>query len=133
MSSLARKHIQNGLEISRNQASLLKNLFTLFRKQRIGPKTLPREIVAREDEEEETSEVEGAETTSPKDQICSASIVERLGTGMERLGTHQISVGLRVTPSKTSITRRKMTVKIKMLVNLLILLLLHIVILDLMK
>ena len=43
-----------------------KNPLTLFRKQRIGPKTLPREIAAREDEEEETSEAEGAET---KDQI----------------------------------------------------------------
>ena len=59
MSSLGRKHIQNGIERSRNQASLLKNPFTLFRKQRIGPKTLPREIAAREDEEEETSEAEG--------------------------------------------------------------------------
>ena len=123
MSSLARKHIQNGLERSRNQASLLKNPLTLFRKQRIGPKTLPREIAAREDEEEETSEAEGAETTSPKDQICSASVVERLGT-------HQISVGLHGTPSKTSITKRKMT---KMLVNVLIIVLLHIVILELMK
>ena len=66
MSSLARKHIQNGLERSRNQASLLKNPLTLFRKQRISPKTLPREIAAREDEEEETSEAEGGET---KDQI----------------------------------------------------------------
>ena len=66
--------------------------------------------------------------TEAKDQICSASVVERLGT-------HQISVGIHGTPSKTSITKRKMTVKIKMLVNLLILLivLLHIVILDLMK
>ena len=106
----------------------MKNPFTLFRKQRIGPKTLPREIAAREDEEEETSEAEGAETTPTKDQICSASIVERLGT-------HKISVGLRGTPSKTSITRRKMIIKTKMLVNLLILLivLLHIVILELMK
>ena len=101
----------------------MKNPFTLFRKQRIGPKTLPREIAAREDEEEEISEAEGAEA---KDQ--SASIVERLGT-------HQINVGLHGTPSKTSITRRKMIIKIKMLVNLLILLivLLHIVILELMK
>ena len=82
----------------------------------------------REEEEEETSEAEGAETTPAKYQICSASVVERLGT-------HQISVGLLGTPSKTSITRRKMIIKIKMLVNLLILLivLLHIVILDLMK
>ena len=72
----------------------------------------------REAEEEETSEAEGAE-----DQICIASVVERLGT-------HQTSVGLHGTPSKTSITRRKMT---KMLVNLLILVLLHIVILELMK
>ena len=62
----------------------------------------------------------GVET---KDQICSANIVERLGT-------HQISVGLCGTPSKTSTTRRKM---IKMLVNLLILVLLHIVILKLMN
>jgi len=70
----------------------------------------------------------GAETTSTKDQICSESVVERLGT-------HQISVGLHGTPSNTSITRRKMIIKIKMLVNLLILLivLLHIVILELMK
>ena len=123
MSSLARKHIQNGLERSRNQASLLKNPFTLFRKQRISPKTLPREIAAREDEEEEISKAEGAETTPAKDHICSASVVERLGT-------HQISVGLRGTPSKTNITKRKMT---KILVNILILVLLHIVILDLMK
>ena len=84
-------------------------------------KTLPREIAAKEDEEEEISEAEGAETTPEKDQ--SASVVERLGT-------HHISVGLHGTPSKTSTTRRKMT---KMLVNLLILVLLHIVILDLMK
>ena len=84
--------------------------------------------LAREAEEEETSEVEEAETTSRKDQICSASIVERLGT-------HQIGFGLHGTPSKTSITRRKMIIKINMLVNLLILLivLLHIVILELMK
>ena len=60
MSSLERKHIQNGIERSRNQVSLSKNSLTLFRKQRIGPKTLPREIAAREDEEEETSEEEGA-------------------------------------------------------------------------
>ena len=80
--------------------------------------TIQKEKAAREAEEEET--------TPTKDQICSASVVERLGT-------HQISVGLHGTPSKTSITRRKMTVKIKMLVNLLILVLLHIVILDLMK
>ena len=117
---MARKHIQNGLERSRNQVSLSKNPLTLFRKQRIVPKTLPREIAAKEDEKEETSEVEGAEA---KDQICSASVAERLGT-------HQISVGLHGNPSKTSITRRKMT---KMLVNFLILVLLHIVILDLMK
>ena len=86
---------------------------------------MPLSLAKREAEEEEISEAEGAET---KDQICSASVVERLGT-------HQISVGLHGTPSKTSITRRKMTVKIKMLVNLLILLivLLHIVILELMK
>ena len=87
------------------------------------PMIIPKEKVAREVEEEETSEVEEAETTSAKDQICSANVVERLGT-------HQISVGLRGTPSKTSTTRRKMT---KMLVNHLILVLLHIVILDLMK
>ena len=110
---MARKHIQNGLERSRNKASLSKNPLTLFRKQIIGSKTLLREIVARE--------AEGAETTLEKDQ--SANVVERLGT-------HQIIVGLRGTPSKTSTTRRKMT---KMLVNLLILVLLHIVILDLMK
>ena len=91
-----------------------------------NPKTLPRDIAAREDQEEdETSEAEGAETP-PAKEICSASAVERLGT-------HQINVGLHGTPSKTSITRRKMTVKIKMLVNLVILVLLHIVILDLMK
>ena len=92
----------------------------MLKKQRTTPKIIPREIAAREDEEEETLEAEGAET---KDQICSASVVERLGT-------HQISVGLHGTPSKTSITRRQMT---KMLVNFLILVLLHIVILDLMK
>ena len=115
---MTRKHIQNGLERSRNQASLLKNPLTLFRKQRIGSKTLPRESAAREDEE--NLEAEGAET---KDHICSASIVEILGT-------HQIIVGLRGTPSKTNITRRKMT---KILVNLLILVLFHIVILELMK
>ena len=128
MSSLARKHIQNGLERSRNKASLLKNPFTLFRKQRISPKTLPREIAAREDEEEEISKAEGVETTPAKDQICSASVVERMDT-------HQISVGLCGTSSKTDITRRNMTIKTKMLVNLLILLivLLHIVILELMK
>ena len=86
-----------------------------------NPKTLPREIAAkREAEEEEISEAEGVEA---KDQTCSASVAERVGT-------HQISVGLHGTPSKTSITRRKMTIKIKMLVNLLILL---IVILELMK
>ena len=84
---------------------------------------MPLSLAKREAEEEETSEEEGAETTSAKDQICSASVVERLGT-------HKISVGLHGTPSKTSITKRKMT---KMLVNLLILVLLHIVILDLMK
>ena len=84
---------------------------------------MPLSLVKREDEEEEISKVEGAETTSTKDQICSASIVKRLGT-------HQISVGLHETPSKTSTTRRKKT---KMLVNILILVLLHIVILDLMK
>ena len=125
MSSLARKHIQNGLERSRNQASLLKNPFTLFRKQRISPKTLPREIAAREAEEEEISEAEGAEA---KDQICSANVVKRLGT-------HQISVGLRGTPSKIDITRRKMAIRTKMLVNIQILLivLLHIVILVLMN
>ena len=85
-----------------------------------NPKPLPREIAAREDEEEEISEAEGAEA---KDQSCSASVAERLGT-------HHISVGLHGNPSKTSITRRKLT---KILVNLLILVLLHIVILDLMK
>jgi len=88
-------------------------------------KIIPKEKAAREAEEEETSEAEGAEA---KDQSCSASVVERLGT-------HKISVGLRGTPSKTSTTKRKMIIKIKMLVNLLILLLvlLHIVILELMK
>ena len=45
-----------------------------------NPKTLPREIAAREDEEEEISKAEGAETTSTKDQICSASVVEILDT-----------------------------------------------------
>ena len=106
----------------RRQPSILENHFALLKKQRTTPKTNPKETAAREAEEEETSEAEGAETTSAKDQICSASIVERLGT-------HQISVGLQGTPSKTSITRGKMT---KMLVNLLILLivLLHIVILE---
>ena len=83
-------------------------------------KIISREIAAREDEEEEISEAEGAEA---KDQICSAN-------GVEILDTHQISVGLHGTQSKTSITRRQMT---KMLVNLLILVLLHIVILELMK
>ena len=82
-------------------------------------KIIPKEKTAREAEEEETSKAEGVEA---KYQICSASIVERLDT-------HQISVGLHGTPSKTSITRRKMT---KMLVNLQIVLL-HIVILVLMK
>ena len=86
-------------------------------------KIIPKEKAAREAEEEETSEAEGAET---KDQICSASVVERLGT-------HQISVGLHGTPSNTSTTKRKMIINIKMLVNLLILVLLHIVILELMK
>ena len=73
---------------------------------------MPLSQEKREVEEEETSEAEGAET---KDQICSASVVERLGT-------HQISVGLHGTPSKTDITRRKMTIRTKMLVNLQILL-----------
>ena len=99
----------------------------MLKKQRTTPKTnskiIPKDKAAREAEEEETSEAEAAETTSPKDQICSASIVERLDT-------HQISAGLRGTPSKTNISRKKMT---KMLVNLLILVLLHIVILELMK
>ena len=82
----------------------------------------------REAEEEETSEVEEAETTPGKYHIWSASVVERLDT-------QQISVGLRGTPSKIDITRIKMTIRTKMLVNLLILLivLLHIVILELMK
>ena len=99
----------------------------MLKKQRTKPKTspkiIPKEKAAREPEEEET-----LETTPAKDQICSASIVERLDT-------HQISVGLRGTPSKTSITKRKMIIKIKMLVNLriLLILLLHIVILELMK
>ena len=89
---------------------------------------MPLSLAKREAEEEENSEAEGAEITSAKDQICSASVVERLDT-------QQISVGLGGTPSKISITRRKMTVKTKMLVNLPILLivLLHIVILELMK
>ena len=70
----------------------------------------------------------GGRNNSSKRSDCSARIVEILDT-------HQISVGLRGTPSKTSITRRKMTIKTKMLVNLRILLivLLHIVILVLMK
>ena len=91
-------------------------------------KIIPKEKTAREAEEEETSEVEEVETTLAKDHICSASIVERLDT-------QQISVGLHGTPSKTDTTRRNMTIKTKMLVNLLILLivLLHIVILVLMK
>ena len=88
-----------------------------------NPKIIPKEKATREAEEEETLEVEEAETTPEKDQICSASVVERLDT-------HQISVGLHGNPSKTSITRRKMIIRTKMLVNLLILLivLLHIVI-----
>ena len=104
----------------------------MLKKQRTTPKInpliIPKEKAAREAEEEETSEVEEAETTPAKDQICSASIVERLDT-------HKISVGIHGTPSKTDITRRKMTIKTKMLVNLQILLivLLHIVILVLMK
>ena len=73
-------------------------------------KIIPKKKAAKE---EETSEVEEAETTPAKDHICSACVAERLGT-------HQISVGLHGTPSKTNITRRKMT---KMLVNLLILVL----------
>ena len=68
----------------------------------------------------------GGRNNSAKNQICSASVVEILDT-------HQISVGLHETPSKTDITRRKMTIKTKMLVNFLILVLLHIVILELMK
>ena len=116
----------------RRKPSLLENHFALLKKKRTTPKTnpkiIPKERAAREAEEEETSEAEGAETTSAKYQICSASVVEILGT-------HKISVGLHGTPSKTSITRRKMIIKIKMLVNLLILLivLFHIVILELMK
>ena len=91
-------------------------------------KIIPKEKSAREAKEEETSKEEEEETIPAKYQICSASIVERLDT-------HQISVGLRRTPSKTDITRRKMTIRTKMLVNLQILLivLLHIVILVLMK
>ena len=46
---------------------------------------------------------------------------------MERLRTHQINVGLHRTPSKTSTTKRKMIIKIKMLVNILILLIVYIV------
>ena len=89
---------------------------------------MPLSLEKREAKEEETSEVEEVETSPTKDHICSASVVERLET-------HQINVGLRGTPSKIDITRRKMTIKTKMLVNLLILLivLLHIVILVLMK
>ena len=89
---------------------------------------MPLSLAKREAEEEETSEEEEAETTPAKDHICSASIVERLDT-------QQISVGLCGTPSKTDTTRRKMTIRTKMLVNLQILLivLLHIVILELMK
>ena len=88
-------------------------------------KIIPKEKAAREDKEEETSEAEGEEAN---DQTCSASVAERLGT-------HQINVGLHGTPSKTNRTRRKMTIQTKMLVNLLILLivLLHIIILELMK
>ena len=113
----------------RRQPSLLENRFALLKKQRTMPKTnpkiIPKEKAAREAEEEETSEVEGAET---KDQICNASIVERLGT-------RQISVGLHGTPSKTRTAKRKMIININMLVNLLILLivLLQVVILELMK
>ena len=104
----------------------------MLKKQRTTPKTnpmiIPKEKAAREAEEEETSEVEEAETTPAKDHICSASVVERLGT-------HQISVGFRGTPSNTSTTKRKMIIKIKMLVNILIMLivLLHIVIFELMN
>ena len=112
---------------------ILENHFALLKNQRTTPKSNPKIILkekaAREAYEEENSEVEEVETTPTKDQIWSASIVERLDT-------QQISVnGLRGTPSKTYITRRKMTIKTKMLVNLLILLivLLHIVILKLMK
>ena len=65
-------------------------------------KITPKEKSVREAEEEETSEAEGAETTSAQDQICYASVVERQDT-------HHISVGLHGTPSKTSTTRRKMT------------------------
>ena len=86
---------------------------------------MPLSLAKREAEEEETSEVEEAKRTLAKDQICSASVVERLDT-------QQINVGLRGTPSKTNITKRKMTIRTKMLVNLQILLL-HIVILVLMK
>ena len=64
---------------------------------------MPLSLAKREVEEEEISEAEGVET---KDQICSASVVEILDT-------HQISVGLHGTPSKTDITRRKMTIKTK--------------------
>ena len=56
-------------------------------------KIIPKEKAPREDKEEEISKAEGVETTSPKDQICSASIVERMGT-------HQISAGLHGIPSK---------------------------------
>ena len=99
----------------------------MLKKQRTTPKTspkiIPKEKAARKVEEEETSK-----TTPAKDHICSARVVERMDT-------HQISVGLRGTPSKTDITRRKMTTRTKMLVNLQILLivLLHIVILVSMK
>ena len=97
----------------RRQPSILENHFDLLKKQRTtsktNPKIIPKEKATREAEEEETSEVEEVETTPAKDHICSASI-------MEILDTHHISVGLRGTPSKTDITRRKLTIRTKMLV-----------------
>ena len=59
-------------KIKKSSESVEESL-DFVQKQRIGPKTLPREIAAREDEEEETSEAKGEEA---RDQICSASIVE---------------------------------------------------------
>ena len=56
-----------------SQKCNLENHFSLLKKQRTTPKTLPKiipkEKAAREAEEEETSEVEEAETTPAKDQI----------------------------------------------------------------
>ena len=52
-------------------------------------------LAKREAEEEGTAKAEGAETPPAKYQSYSASVVERLGT-------HQISVGLHGSPSKTT-------------------------------